>query len=298
MPDSIYQFNQQVESSINKVKEVNKTNGTQAAYQELRKEYDNFINNPNHSQLEDKAYLENITSGLKNEMTGLSAAWGLDQFQAKQIQYNRGNGNYETQTEFLSHGKNLDKKTIVNDGNLTDINAEGQVVTPFDQIMSRELMNNFNEFHHSKPVLGLFGHEYLSHDTLIHKIKELDETNFKEQKLERNQNQDVNIAQSLMANNNELFATLDSINNGNPEGKIHRSNLKKFIQETENNPNGAIAQSFTPEQVSMVYNLEKNWTSEQIKMLHPDGYISFDSIANALGYNSTQSMFNNLDRNN
>ena len=231
-------------------------------------------------------------------MTGLSAAWGLDQFQAKQIQYNRGNGNYETQTEFLSHGKNLDKKTIINDGNLTDINATGQVLTPFDQIMSRELMNNFNEFHHSKPVLGLFGHAYLSHDTLIHKIKEIDDTNFKEQKLEQNQNQDVNIAQSLMANNNELFATLDSINNGNPEGKIHRSNLKKFIQETENNPNGAIAQSFNPEQVSMVYNLEKNWNSEQIKMLHPDGYISFDSIANALGYNSTQSMINNLDRNN
>lgn len=296
MDSSINQFNNQVEKTINNVKETSKTEGTQAAYKELRKEYENFIANPNHSQSEDKAFIQNVAYGLNDQMVGLSAAWGLNQLQAKEVTYNQGSDSERTVTEYSSHGHDLTPKTILNDGNLTDVNANGQIMTPFDQVMAQELASNFDQFHHSKPVLGLFGHAYLSHDTLLHKIDKIDKANFKEQALIRNQNEDVNIAQSLMANNNELFATLDGINNQEPTGKIHRDNLKKFIKDVETNPNGVIAQSFDTEQISMVYNLEKNWDSEQIKILHPDGYISFDSMANALGYSDTQSMYNNLER--
>ncbi len=269
-------LNSDSENVIKKVENINQAQGTNAAYKALRKEYENYVNNPSHSQSQDAAFLKEVTTGLKSQMPDLSVAWGKEQLEP-------GYSNFD---------KKLNQKNIEADGNKRDIDAQGNEVTPFDQTMSKELIGQYSDLAHSRPVLGLFGPKYISEGDLNSKLKQIDENKIKQENLIKNQNFDKPIAQTLMTNGGELFSTIAGIKNGSADGTITKSDLEQYIKTVNANPNGALARNVDQFQMSVVNELAQNWDSPQIKLLHPNGHISVDSLASGAGYTSVKSMIN------
>ncbi len=280
MPNPYDAFQNNVENTVKKVENAQKTEGTRAAYKALRKEFENFVNNPQNNQSTDMAFLSAVNAQLGGEMRNLSLAWGSEQLEP-------GHAN---------SGKELNIQNIYKDGFKADYDKAGNLVTPFDLAMSQTLMSQYGELATSRPVLGIFGHRYISKGDLDSRINKIDQFYQKQNEGIKAYNEDKPIAQTLLANNARLFSTLESAANGGvSNGKVTKEELGNFIKNYQDNPNSALAKSVDTYQMSVINQLYKNWDTPEIKSLHPNGYISVNSMAESLGYADSQSMINDFN---